>query len=108
MHLLGRDEIPTRVDSREGYYLVTYTTAYTGYGDWGISACAEIIAPMYGSNVEQAKSLAYRLFTISERRGWAQEAYAYNALVIAWPEIQSRTAELQAIKPEQGTLFDIS
>jgi hypothetical protein len=52
------------------------------------------------------KNLAYRLFTIAERKGWAGEAYAYNALVIAWPEIQSKAAEIQAIKPEQLTLFD--
>jgi len=29
-------------------------------------------------------------------KGWAQEAYAYNSLVIAWPEVQSKAAELQA------------
>jgi len=60
---------------------------------------------MFGSNAELAKDLAYRLYTIAERKGWAQEAYAYNALVVAWPEIQSRAAELQAITPVQTSLF---
>lgn len=69
-------------------------------------ACAEIVAPIFGSNAEHAKDLAYRLYTIAERKGWAGEAYAYNALVIAWPEIQSKAAEIQAVKPEQLTLFD--
>lgn len=106
VHLLGRDEIPAHVDSNEkAIWLLTQQLTHameTG----GVVACAEAIAPMYGYNVEQAKALAYRLYTIAERKGWAQEAYAYNSLVIAWPEIQSRAAELQAIKPEQGTLFD--
>lgn len=106
VHLLGRDEIPTRVDSNEKTIWLLTQQLTRAMEKGGISSCAEIIAPMYGSNAEQAKSLAYRLFTIAERRGWAQEAYAYNALVIAWPEIQSRVAELHAIKPEQGTLFD--
>lgn len=36
---------------------------------------------------ETARDLAYRLYSISERKGWAQEALAYNSLVVAWPEI---------------------
>ena len=38
---------------------------------------------------------------------WAQEAYAYNALVVAWQEIQSRAAELKAVIPQQLTLEDV-
>ena len=72
----------------------------------GIEGCAAAIANMYGSNAERAKDLAYRLYTIAERKKWAQEAYAYNALVVAWPEIQSRAAELKAIVPQQLTLED--
>ena len=44
---------------------------------------ATIISDMITSEPEHAKALAYRLFTIAERKGWAQEAYAYNLLVIA-------------------------
>lgn len=36
---------------------------------------------------EAAKDLAYRLYSICERKKWAKEALAYNALVVAWPEI---------------------
>ena len=72
----------------------------------GVEGCATAIANMYGSNAERAKDLAYRLYTIAERKKWAQEAYAYNALVVAWPEIQSRAAELKAIVPQQLTLED--
>ena len=71
----------------------------------GVGGCAKAICNMFGSNAERAKDLAYRLYTIAERKGWAQEAYAYNSLVIAWPEIQSKAAELQKIEPEQLSMF---
>ena len=36
---------------------------------------------------EIARDLAYRLYTLCERKKWAEEALAYNGLVIAWPEL---------------------
>lgn len=36
---------------------------------------------------EIARELAYRLYSICERKKWADEALAYNGLVIAWPEL---------------------
>ncbi len=36
---------------------------------------------------EIARELAYRLYSICERKNWAEEALAYNGLVIAWPEL---------------------
>ena len=36
---------------------------------------------------ETARDLAYRLYSICERKKWADEALAYNSLVIAWPEL---------------------
>ena len=72
----------------------------------GVDACAKAIYDMMGSNAEKAKDLAYRLYTIAEQKKWANEAYAYNALVVAWPDIQARAAELKAERPEQMNLFD--
>ena len=36
---------------------------------------------------ETARELAYRLYVLCDRKKWASEALAYNALVVAWPEI---------------------
>jgi putative DNA methylase len=36
---------------------------------------------------EIARELAYRLYAICERKKWAEEALAYNSLVIVWPEL---------------------
>lgn len=105
VRLLGREEITgqVRLDERCIWLLTQQLTRAMETA--GVLGCAQILAPMFGSNGEQAKDLAYRLYTIAERKGWAQEAYAYNALVIAWPDIQSKAAELQKLEPEQLSLF---
>ncbi len=105
VHLLTREELPEKVDEREETIWLLCQQLTRAMGDGGVLACARIVVNMMGSNAERAKDLAYRLYTVAERKGWAQEAYAYNALVIAWPEIQSRAAELQATKSEQMSLF---
>ena len=106
VHLLTREELPEKVDEREETIWLLCQQLTQAMATGGVAACAQIVVNMFGSNAERAKDLAYRLYTVAERKGWAQEAYAYNALVIAWPEIQSRAAELQAYKPEQITLFE--
>lgn len=106
VHLLTREELPEKVDDREETIWLLCQQLTQAMATGGVAACAQIVVNMFGSNAERAKDLAYRLYTVAERKGWAQEAYAYNALVIAWPEIQSRAAELQAYQPEQTTLFE--
>ena len=106
VHLIERPELPVSINEHEGsIWLLCQQLTYKMEKE-GIEGCAVAIANMYGSNAERAKDLAYRLYTIAERKKWAQEAYAYNALVVAWPEIQSRAAELKAIVPQQLTLED--
>lgn len=58
----------------------------------GEDAAADLLRRLGSDYGEQAKELAYRLFSICERKGWAQEAIGYNALVVAWPEIARRVA----------------
>lgn len=36
-----------------------------------------------------ARDLAYRLYTLCERKGWAEEAGYYNSLAVAWPAISN-------------------
>lgn len=107
VHLLERSQLPEKIDEREGgIWLLCQQLTYCMEKE-GVEGCAKVVANMFGSNAERAKDLAYRLYTIAERKKWNAEAYAYNALVVAWPEIQSRAAELKAIQPEQMTIFDI-
>lgn len=56
---------------------------------------------------ETARDLAYRLYTICERKKWADEALAYNGLVIAWPELTKLALAERSNKPEsQSRLFE--
>ena len=50
-----------------------------------------------GGMAETARDLAYRLYAICERKKWAEEALAYNGLVIAWPEL-SKLARAEATR----------
>lgn len=108
VRLLTREEIPEKVESQEQIIWLLTQQLTRAIETGGIVAAAKIIADMFSSNAENAKALAYRLFTIAERKGWAGEAYAYNSLVIAWPDIQSKAAELKAQmnNAKQMTLFD--
>jgi len=42
-----------------------------------------------------ARDLAYRLYTVCERKGWAQEAAAYNLLVLGFGSVLQRKAQLE-------------
>ena len=104
VRLLTREEIPEKVDMREECtWLLTQQLA-RAMEKGGVKACAQIVVNLFGSNAENAKALAYRLYTICERKNWAQEGYAYNNLVVAWPDIQSMAAAIQAETPVQMTL----
>ncbi len=105
VHLIDRTEMTEKVDSNEQcIWMLTQQLTYA-MAKGGIEACAKILADIFGSNGERAKDLAYRLYTIAERKNWTNEAYAYNALVVAWPDIQARAAALKEAVPEQLDLF---
>lgn len=105
VHLFERSELPETVDTGESCVWMLTQQLTQAMAKGGVEACAKIVANMFGSNGERAKDLAYRLYTIAERKNWANEAYAYNALVVSWPDIQARAAVLKEIEPEQLDLF---
>jgi putative DNA methylase len=71
----------------------------------GESAAASLLSKL-GRKAEIARELAYRLYTIAERKKRAAEALSYNALVQSWPEI-SRLARAEATtaEPAQSALL---
>lgn len=69
-----------------------------------MEACAQIVAPMLGSNAERAKDLAYRLYTLAERKGWAQEATPIMPSCGMAGNSVPR-GELQQATPEQTSFF---
>lgn len=65
---------------------------------------AALVAKL-GSRAEIARELAYRLYTVCERKKWAQEALAYNGLVQSWPEIARLAQEIKNMD-RQINLFE--
>jgi hypothetical protein len=71
----------------------------------GESAAASLVAKL-GGNAELARELAYRLYTVAERKKRATEALSYNALVQSWPEItRLARAEAVPVEPAQAALL---
>lgn len=105
VHLLDRNEVSDRVSFTLPTWLVTQQLTHA-LEEGGVTACAKLLVGALGGKADGAKALAYRLFTIADKKNWQQEAFAYNSLVTAWPEIQSKAAQLAAEAPTQGTLFD--
>jgi putative DNA methylase len=71
----------------------------------GENAAANLVAKI-GSKAEVARELAYRLYTVCERKKRAQEALSYNGLVQSWPEITRLAQESGKPQQSQPQLFD--
>lgn len=54
----------------------------------------------WGGKAEYARDLAYRLYALCERKRWAQDALAHNALVTSWPELTRLASQVPA-EPRQ-------
>jgi putative DNA methylase len=56
------------------------------------------------AKAEAARQLAYRLYTLCERAGWAEDARAYNEIITSWSAIESASTRVPG--PKQAALFD--
>jgi len=105
VRLLERTELPDNPKAGDKILWMRTQQLTRALETGGVVACAEIVASPFGDGADRAKALAYRLFTIAEQKGWAQEALAYNSLVIAWPEIQEQVVRMKDVKPVPRNLF---
>lgn len=90
VRLLVGKELPDLINTtRVAYLSVWEATQYLVRAliDGGEQAAATLLA-VIDEQSGATRDLAYRLYTICERHGWAQEAIGYNSLVVAWPDIQ--------------------
>jgi putative DNA methylase len=69
--------------------------------DGGETASGALLAAL-GGKAEAVRQLAYRLYTLCERLGQAEDARAYNELITSWTGIE--TAAAAAPKPTDGQL----
>ena len=86
---------------------VQHTARVLNAEDGGGEAAARLVAQM-GPKAADARALAYRLFEIATRKGWADEALVYNQLAQEWPKLEdlaSSAAKPGSDTPAQATLF---
>jgi putative DNA methylase len=107
VRLLRPDELPADWDPMTDKRLTAWEGVHQlirSLQAGGESAAAELVAKL-GSKAEIARELAYRLYTICERKKRATEALSYNGLVQSWPEITRLAREGGKPLPDQTRLF---
>ncbi|MDE0669165.1 MAG: DUF1156 domain-containing protein [bacterium] len=104
VRLLRRDELDPdwdpATDGRFTVWEVAHHLIHRIHHD-GEAAAAALLGAV-GGHGEAAKELAYRLYLVCERKGWAAEALDYNSLVTSWPELTRLAA---TAKPTQAALL---
>jgi len=106
VRLLRPEELPSNWDPATDPRLTAWEIVHhliRVLTNGGETAAGEIVAKL-GAKAEVARELAYRLYTLCERKKRAADALAYNGLVQSWPEIM-RLAHDDKPKTEQVALF---
>ena len=70
----------------------------------GEAGVAQLLAKMSPDVAADSRQLAYRLYSLCERKGWAKNAGDYNALVISWSASQEQVQGFRE-QYQQGTLI---
>jgi len=65
---------------------------------------AAVVYARYSSRSSDVRSLAYTMYTLCERSDRAEDARAYNELIIAWDDIEALSSTV--VVTEQLTLFE--
>jgi putative DNA methylase len=86
VRLLDRDELPDEWDPATDRRLSVWeiTQHLVKALDHSEQRAGDLMRRIGGLG-ETARELSYRLYVISDRKGWAKEALSYNGLVVAWP-----------------------
>ena len=90
--LIPRGELPARwspaADKQPSVWeCVQHTARVLAAADGGAQAAAALVGQM-GRMAADARTLAYRLFEIATKKGWASEALVYNELAEEWPHLE--------------------
>ncbi len=107
VRLLKPDELPADWDPTADPRLTAWEIVHQlirVLASGGEGAAARLVAAL-GAKAEIARELAYRLYTLCERKKRPAEALAYNGLVQSWPEIARLSAEGSKRDVEQVGLF---
>jgi putative DNA methylase len=102
VRLLKPDELPADWDPTQDSRLTAWETVHQlvrALEAGGEAAAAGLVAKL-GIKAEAARELAYRLYSLCERRKRAPEALSYNALVQSWPQIVALAKQFAPVQPD--------
>ncbi len=108
VRLLKPDELPAEWDPVTDTRLTAWEVVHhliRALESGAEPAAAELVGKL-GSKAEVARELAYRLYTVCERKKRAAEALSYNGLVQSWPEITRLAKEKPVPAATSGDLFE--
>lgn len=109
VRLLRPDELPNdwdpATDKRPTIWEMTHHLLRVYYHEKAGDEATATLLRRVGSRGEIARDLAYRLFDVCEKEKRSQEAQAYNALVLGWPEIARLAREGAELRRQQTELF---
>lgn len=106
VRLLRWKEYPDEWDPTSDARLPTWEGLHhliRAYRSGGESAAGALLGQM-PERGESLRQLAYRLYTLCERKKWAEDARAYNEIIQAWPRIIDESATVPA--GTQRSLYD--
>ena len=106
VRLLKPDELPADWDPTSDPRLTAWETVHQLIRTLalGEEPAAALVAKL-GAKAEVARELAYRLYTLCERKKRAAEALAYNGLVQSWPELTRLAREGGKARATQSEMF---
>lgn len=107
VRLLKPSELPTNWDPTTDRRLTVWETVHhlIRILEVGGEGAAATLISKLGTRAEVARELAYRLYTVCERKKRAAEALSYNGLVQSWPEIVRLAREVGTEAPTQPSLL---
>ncbi len=106
VHLVEREKLPSiNSNNSKIIWYITQLATYT-IQQHGVSVTGDLLTQL--EYLDRIKNLAYRLFTIADQKGWQQEAFAYNTLVVHWQDIEAKISKNKSVKKmKQGSLTSV-
>ena len=109
VRLLKWAEYPTDWDPRTDIRMPVWEALHhliRALKQGGESASGALLAAL-GGKAEAVRQLAYRLYTLCERLGQAEDARAYNELITSWTGIESTAATTPKHADQQLPGFEV-
>ena len=98
VRLLRWSELDEDWNPSEDERLTVWETAHhliQGLNAEGEEGAAALLSALFSDLAADTRQLAYRLYSICERKGWADLARDYNMLVTSWGASQERASEIR-------------